>query len=216
LIVSSKDARGDLVFLHGYDMQSSAFSAFAESAKMPVVTHLPQARIPVSDMGFSWWQVDANRRREDLQRGARDLSETTPADRDVAHDTLASCIQAVRNSQPTPRPIILGGFSQGGMLACDAVVLGKLKVDALVLLSSCRVAASEWDVSRMRLTGLPVLITHGREDANIGLAAGKGLADELRRRGAEVEWVEFDGGHETPLPVWRAVRRFVTRCLTSQ
>ena len=97
------------------------------------------------------------------------------------------------------------------MLACDAVLQGDVQADGLILLSSCRVALDEWEQASVSIDGLPILLSHGHQDANISFEAGRELADYLRGRGAMVEWVEFEGGHETPLAVWRAVRRLILR-----
>jgi phospholipase/carboxylesterase len=211
-IVKAHDACADLVFLHGYDMEPGVFSAFARSMKVPVTAHLPQAANRVSEGGFSWWLVDANRRQEELRAGARDFACRLP-DRQLAREQLKTYCASIRTSAAVRRPLLLGGFSQGAMLGCDAVLQGDVRADALILLSSCRVALDEWQRSSTSIENLPVLITHGRDDTNIAFAAGQALADYLIGRGARVEWVEFEGGHETPLIVWRAVRRFILKTL---
>ena len=38
------------------------------------------------------------------------------------------------------RPLVLGGFSQGGMLACDTLLRSSLPIAALALFSSSRIA----------------------------------------------------------------------------
>jgi phospholipase/carboxylesterase len=61
-----------------------------------------------------------------------------------------------------------------------------------------------------RLRGLPVLVSHGRADADLAFAAGERLRDLLAGGGADVTWVPFEQGHEIPLEVWRALRKFMT------
>ena len=39
--------------------------------------------------------------------------------------------------------------------------------------------------------------------------AGERLRDHLQASGATVTWVSFEGGHEIPLVVWRALKRFL-------
>jgi phospholipase/carboxylesterase len=52
-----------------------------------------------------------------------------------------------------------------------------------------------------------VLVAHGSRDAELAFAAGELLRDFARAGGAEVTWLPFQGGHEIPLVVWRALRR---------
>ncbi|HZE90108.1 MAG TPA: alpha/beta fold hydrolase, partial [Rhizobacter sp.] len=107
-------------------------------------------------------------------------------------------------------PLILGGFSQGGMLACDVALHAQPHaVDALVLLSASRLAFDTWQPLQARLRGMPVFVAHGHEDPNLAFDAGLQLAEFARGAGARVTWVPFTGGHEIPLTVWRALRRFL-------
>jgi phospholipase/carboxylesterase len=54
-----------------------------------------------------------------------------------------------------------------------------------------------------------VLVAHGTRDEELAFNAGELLADFARSGGARVTWLPFDGGHEIPLVVWRALRKFV-------
>jgi phospholipase/carboxylesterase len=104
--------------------------------------------------------------------------------------------------------LTLVGFSQGGMLAMDHVLHGG-QVDALALLSSSRLAFASWRPRLPRLAELPVFIAHGRDDAELAFAAGEALRDAAREGGAAVTWLPFDGPHELPLVVWRALRKWL-------
>jgi phospholipase/carboxylesterase len=95
------------------------------------------------------------------------------------------------------------------MLACDLLLRDQPPVAALALLSSSRIAADEWEPLGGRLRGLPVLVSHGRSDADLAFSAGEALRDFLVRGGAQVTWVPFEQGHEIPLPVWRSLRKFL-------
>jgi len=55
---------------------------------------------------------------------------------------------------------------------------------------------------------LPVLVSHGTHDPDLAFSAGEALRDFFRSSGARVTWQPFEGGHEIPLIVWRALRRF--------
>ena len=60
-----------------------------------------------------------------------------------------------------------------------------------------------------RFGGLPILVSHGTDDPDLAFRAGEALRDLCASGGGEVTWVPFEGGHEIPLVVWRAVRKLV-------
>jgi phospholipase/carboxylesterase len=112
------------------------------------------------------------------------------------------------------RPLVLGGFSQGGMLTCDSVVragVAALEVAALALFSASRIAFDEWEplLGQAGLRELPVLVSHGERDDDLAYSAGEALRDCLAGAGAAVDWVPFPDGHEIPLVVWRRLRRLL-------
>jgi phospholipase/carboxylesterase len=56
---------------------------------------------------------------------------------------------------------------------------------------------------------VPVLMSHGRHDQLLPFSASETLRDKLRAAGAEVEWIEFPGGHEIPPNVVDAASTFL-------
>ena len=171
-----------VIVLHGRDMQASDLSPFA-SALGPGLFVFPQAR------GNRWWS-----------------SPDHGFERAAARAELATVCAAM--DRP-PSQLVLAGFSQGGMLAMDFVLHGGLRPAALVLLSSCTIAPADWTPRASQLAGLRVLVAHGQHDAELPFARGEELRDFARAGGANVTWLPFDGGHEIPLVVWRALRRLL-------
>lgn len=200
--------RFDLVLLHGYAMQGGDFAPFARSLGIPGRYFFPDAPNDVPGGGKSWWPVDQEQRMKSMAHGPRDLAQQDFPGRSAARATLRQFLDAI-SAGDSSRPLILGGFSQGGMLAadyalhCDAVIAG------LVLLSSSRIALADWLPRSQRLRALPVFVSHGRGDSDLAFSAGEALHEFIRGAGARTVWHPFDGGHETPLHVWRELRRFL-------
>ncbi len=200
-----------VVMLHGRTMEPESLAPFATSLGVAADVFVPQG--PVTDApGFAWWPTDHARRRAQLAAGPRDLHDDAPAGVPAARALLLALLESVRGEAPE-RPVAVLGFSQGGMLACDALLRDHAPINALGLLSSSRITAAQWEPRLAPLRGLPVLVSHGRDDEELSFAAGEGLRDLCARGGATVTWVPFDGGHEIPLVVWRAIRRLL-RALT--
>lgn len=195
-----------VVVLHGREMEAADLSPFAASLGVAARFVFPDAPLPGGARGRSWWPVDAEARARARAHGPADLHALDPAGRAEARALLAGLVRAL--AAESAARVALVGFSQGGMLAMD-YALHEPRPAALALLSSSRIAAAEWAPRLPRLQGLPVLVSHGREDRELAFSAGEGLRDAAQEGGAAVTWVPFDGGHEIPLPVWRALRRWL-------
>lgn len=199
-----------VVLLHGFSMRPSDLAPFGASMQSGARFAFPEGPAPVQPSGRSWWNVDYELRAHRLSECARDLAHYIPPGLESSRLELEEFMTAVQRGNPNAR-IVIGGFSQGGMLACDLLLEKPSVADGLVLLSSSRIDYNRWQKLASSLKHKPVLVAHGRQDGDISFDAGFQLSEWLRAAGADVTWLPFDGGHEMPLPVWRAFRRFLTR-----
>jgi phospholipase/carboxylesterase len=209
IVVGETGAPLTLVLLHGYAMRSSDLSPFAHSLGVPAVYLLPQGPVASPLGGCAWWAVDLDSREAALSLGPRDLASDHPSGLAAARNQLDAFLGAVVGQFPSRR-IVVGGFSQGGMLALDWVLRGERTADAVVLLSASRLAIDDWAPRRARLRNLPVFISHGTADKDLAFTAGERLRDFVLESEARVTWVPFDAGHEIPLVVWRGLRKFLS------
>lgn len=199
-----------MVFLHGYDMSPADLTPFAHSLALPGVAYVfPQAQSAVSAKGYAWWPRVAAKSAAEC--GGRDLWQEYPAGREQARDRLSDLMDVLKNESDAP--LALAGFSQGGMLACDALLFEEAEVDVLAMMSSSCIAASQWHERRHRLNGVAAFVSHGRSDTELSFDAGRRVAEFLTSGGARVTWMPFEGGHEIPFLVWRHFKRFVQSTL---
>jgi len=201
-------ARMQVVLLHGYAMRPEDLEPFSHSLGTPALFYFPRGIHAVGATTRAWWPIDEERRSQQMTVGPRDLYRESPPGRPAARAALCAFLDAVRSQAPE-LPLVLGGFSQGGMLACDTVLCARQQVMGLVMLSSSRIAFSEWQSNFEVLAGMPVLVSHGQHDSDLAFRAGEALRDFHRDSKADVTWQPFDGGHDIPLVVWRALRRFL-------
>ena len=199
----------DVVILHGYAMSPSDLAPFASALGLPGRYLLPLAPLPALPSGAAWWSIDQERRNTSRQRGARDLCDEDPEGLPEARRQLHAWLGTISGLAP-PRRLVLGGFSQGAMLAMDYYLEYRPPVAGLVMLSSSRIAIADWTRKCRALDSLPLFLSHGRQDGDLAYTAGEALRDFARAAGARTTWLGFDGGHTTPLPVWRALRKFLT------
>ncbi len=202
-------ARQIVVILHGYTMQPEDLSPFAQTLKVSHTAYaLPQAHLDVDHGGHTWWAIDETARRKQLTKGPRDLADASPTGLPDARDQVERFLGDLLALAPHAQ-LVLGGFSQGGMLACDLALHTSHPVSALFMLSASLLDYTQWLPRLPRLQGLPTLVSHGRSDENLAFAAGERLRDALAAAGAQVQWVPFEGSHQIPLTVWRQLRRFL-------
>jgi phospholipase/carboxylesterase len=211
-VIDAEEASTAVVLLHGYSMQPSDLTPFAHSIGVPARFFFPRGPFSSPAGGYAWWAVDEEARAATLLSGPRDLADQRPTGLDTARRNFAMFLAAVVR-QFAPKRVIVGGFSQGGMLACDFVLRGTTPVDGLILLSSSRLAFDAWQPCHERLRELPAYCSHGEKDSDLAFAAGLALRDFLEASGARVSWMPFEGGHEIPLVVWRGLRKFLAALL---
>lgn len=191
-----------VIVLHGREMEAADLAPFGASLRIPARCVFPDGPIPLPERGRSWWPIDPEKRAKALAAGPMDLWQVAQPGRAEARGALDALVREL-----APERFALVGFSQGGMLAMDYVLHDGRRPDSLALLSSTRIAFSEWQPRLHRLADLPVLVSHGRTDGELSFAAGENLREAAIAGGARVTWLPFDGGHEIPLVVWRALKR---------
>jgi phospholipase/carboxylesterase len=202
-----------LIFLHGLTMRPQVLQPMVDALGLDVPVYIPSGPVKQDDGSRSWWAVDPGHRAARLAAGPGDLFDRHPHERPAARAVLAATMAQARREHPGVR-LVLAGYSQGGMLLMDHLLTQSERLDdiaGVALLSSTCIALDEWLPHIGRLHGLPALVTHGRADGDLAFGAGERLRDLLMEAGALVTWLPFDGGHEMPLVVWRALRRFVAR-----
>jgi phospholipase/carboxylesterase len=106
--------------------------------------------------------------------------------------------------------LIVGGFSQGSMAACNTVFTRNVARGGLVILSGTPVNLDVWKAGMTSKPEIPVFQSHGTQDPLLSFQAAEQLRDEMRDCGLSTEWVSFRGGHEIPMPVLAGLGRFLS------
>lgn len=99
---------------------------------------------------------------------------------------------------------ILGGFSQGGAMTLDVGL--SLGLAGLMVLSGYQHLPF---VSQA--TYPPILMVHGRQDAVVPIQAARMAKENLLKIGAQVDYEEFDMGHEIAPIVLTKIQQFVEK-----
>jgi len=214
--------RGPLVLLlHGFGAPGADLVSLADVLTVPAGTRFVFPEGPLS-LSFgpmdarAWWLIDMARFAMDRAAGRiRDLSNEIPKGLTPARETMLGFLKEVEHKfGADPRTTILGGFSQGAMLSCDAILHTDRPYAGLVQLSGNLLAQPVWSPLMLKRTGLPVFQSHGMQDEILPYVGAERLRDVLSKSGLAVEWHSFRGGHEIPESVLRRLGVFLTKVLT--
>jgi phospholipase/carboxylesterase len=198
-----------VVLLHGFGAPGNDLVPLGDCLTVPDDTRFVFPAAPQALPSFfggdarAWWMIDIERRMLELQsRGLLSLSEEVPVGMAESNQRLSAMLDELgRRFAVQPERTVLGGFSQGAMLALDVALRSERKPAGLVLMSGTLLCASQWVPMMKGLAGKPALLSHGRQDPILPFAAAEKLRDHLRAAGLVVDWIEFRGGHEIPPPV---------------
>ena len=219
---SSSHSKTAVIMLHGYG--ANAFDlAPLQSLPGPLSQdhwYFVQAPLPLPMgpyEGRAWFPIDMEERQMQAMRGERfDFSEQIPPTLSAVSTQLQELVDLVA---PSYKKIILGGFSQGGMMALDLAFHTKQNIEGLILLSTNPLAKSRWQqaLSEKKPESFrPWLFqSHGKQDPMLPYSNARELFDWLRPHVPAGRFVSFQGGHEIPQKVWNELGAFINETNTN-
>lgn len=225
-LVGGSDGHGSgdgpvVMLLHGFGAPGDDLVPLADVIDVPRGTRwlFPEAPLPLN-MGFgdsrAWWIIDFARIQADREAGRiRDLSVEVPQGLALARERFLTFLKELpRQFTIDYKTTVIGGFSQGAMLTCDALLHTDYPFAGLVQLSGNLLARAVWSPLIDKRKGLSVFQSHGTQDDILSNIGAERLRDALSQAGLEVEWHNFKGGHEIPELVLRRLSVFITERLT--
>jgi len=223
-LTGGTDGRGGgsgpaVVLLHGWGAPGDDLVPLGSEIAAPTGTRFVFPEAPLSlQMGFGesrgWWMLDIERRQREIAAGrASDLSREVPKGLDEARAKVIAMLDELERRLGA-KQIVLGGFSQGAMLACDVALHSGRTLAGLVMLSGTLLASDEWTPLMQKRKGLKVFQSHGSLDPLLPSFMAEQLRDLLMQAGLSVEWVGFRGGHEIPGVVLDRLGVFLRSVLT--
>jgi phospholipase/carboxylesterase len=174
---------------------------------VPPAFLFPEGPIDLSDMygldgARAWWPLNMAMLAELAATDNFDaLRNQVPDGIDAAREALIASIQRCKAQYDwSAVPNIVGGFSQGAMLAVDTVFRGHdLSFQGAILWSGALVCEGVWRAAHAeRATQISAFQSHGRQDPILPIGTGRALHDFLEELGWQIDSVEFDGPHTIP------------------
>lgn len=182
----------------------------------------PAAPLDLSSRGIpggrAWWMIDLNRLiygppPDILERFRRECPVGLPEARGAIFKLID---EAGQHFGLAADRFVLGGFSQGAMLATDVALRLSSAPAGLAILSGALINEAEWRplLDQAKRGPLRVLQSHGRHDSILPFPMGLALHEMLLESGAEVDFVPFPGDHEIPTLVVQRMANLLARALT--
>jgi phospholipase/carboxylesterase len=174
-----------LVLLHGYGSNEEDLLGLAPYLDPGFLIVSVRAPHPLDFGGFAWFPIDFTPNglvlHYDLAREAR--------------DRVAGLVEVLQREHPVDRTYLLG-FSQGASMVMSTALVRPELCAGVVFLSGICVEEMMPEGNGEALQGLPVLMTHGRQDMVIPIHQGRTARALLRRLPLDLTCREYDMGHE--------------------
>jgi phospholipase/carboxylesterase len=148
--------------------------------------------------GRAWWPIDMMRFAEAVQAGAFDQlhSLEPPGIDDVRRRLCGTIREVMAGLKEEATPLVLGGFSQGAMLAMDVSLRGDVGVPQLLLeFSGTIICEAQWRRALGRLKDTFVFQSHGKIDPILPYTSAVALNRMLTEAGISVDFHSFVGPH---------------------
>lgn len=200
------EAKKVIILFHGFGADAYDLQTLSQviTASPDCEWIFPQGplEVPIGPgwTGRAWWKIDMMAIQELAMRGeTRDLSSEKPEGLPKSREQVMKMIeQLMRFRGYKWDQIILGGFSQGAMLATEIFISAPEAPRGLMILSGALLDKERWKELAARRSGSSVFMCHGKNDLVLGVRGAQQLETMLTQAGIKTRLLQFDGGHEIP------------------
>lgn len=150
--------------------------------------------------GRCWWPINLQRMQMAMAMGRlEDLADVVPDELPDARERILQIVSEVcQRDGIAASQVLLGGFSQGAMLAADVALHLQGELGGLLLWSGMMINQSEWRPLAASSRPIRVVQSHGTLDPVLPYHLGERLKKVLEQAGHQVEFVSFEGYHQIP------------------
>jgi phospholipase/carboxylesterase len=208
-----------VIFFHGFGADNSDLASLAQALPVPKGTSwiFPNGHlsVPIGPHmeGRAWFPISV-RELEGIHTasGSLEFTREKPPGMKRARELANEMI--LKLGVPMNR-IILGGFSQGAMLATEVAMKSDITPAGLAILSGALIGADDWKLGAEKKPGFSFFQSHGENDPVLSIQGARRLEALL----LEAKWsgrlLAFRGGHEIPLEVLSQLGNYLKKSLAS-
>lgn len=217
LVLEGAPGAPAIVLFHGYGADAADLAPLAPALAVPgrPTWVFPEGPISLGLAGWSgaraWFPIDEEALGQAQISGRPiDLSKGGTAEAPNVLKTGALAREALEALAVPWERLILGGFSQGAMLAVDLALRGPKAPLGLAILSGALVGAAGWEALAAGRAGLRFFQSHGTDDPLLSFENAKRLEALLLAGGLRGEFLNFEGGHGIPPEAAEGLARFLS------
>ena len=213
IIFQNESAQRDIVLLHGYGANYLDLASLAQMIPTNLAYNWWFINAPKQLQAYpgmdcrAWFDIDQDR----LLQANRSANWQTMQDsygpqlEKVARDLEVFFIEAKLQG---PRTIV-GGFSQGAMVATQVVLTNDKDCLGLLVFSGA-FANAKWPALMKAKYLVPVFQSHGTHDEILPFATGKSLSEEFEKANfKKYDFFTFPDGHGIPPSVLEKCSTFI-------
>lgn len=150
--------------------------------------------------GRAWWTI----KMSELEG---DWTQRRPPEMNSTVDKVFKMMDSMKFDW---KNVIIGGFSQGAMLATEVFLKAPETPAGLICLSGTLLSQNEWQQMAGRRKGAKVLMSHGEADQVLPHKGSVLLQNFFNSNGIETQFVSFRGGHEIPFQVTEKMKSYIS------
>lgn len=208
------EGQGQHFFLfHGYGADAYDLQSLADVIVPQKPTHwfFPQGvlEVPIGPgwTGRAWWPINMAALQQAAQNGQpRDMQNEKP---EALAGLRQKFIDTVQSLKIDWKNVVVGGFSQGAMLATDIFLNAPESPKALVVLSGALINKEDWKKAAPQRAGSKFFMSHGKHDAVLNIRGASQLETLLIQSGLKGKLDSFEGQHEIPMEVIQKLNQFL-------
>lgn len=145
----------------------------------------------------AWWMIDVENLQELMMQGkTRDMKDASPVELPQCRSLIEELIDWCQKQYNLPASqVVVGGFSQGAMLATDVAINHPQRLGGLIIWSGALMAQSQWQPSAAKQQKLSIVQSHGSVDPILSIEGARDLHQMLKQAGHDASFQEFYGPH---------------------
>lgn len=151
--------------------------------------------------GRAWWMIDVMRLQYLIATGqTREMRDVSPPELPNCRRDIELIIEWTENHWKLPKKqVVVGGFSQGAMLATDVALHAKSALGGVVIWSGALICQSDWRTAARQQQPFKVVQSHGQQDPILSFEGAVELKELLSEAGHSVGFFPFTGPHTISL-----------------
>ncbi len=195
-----------IILFHGYGADANDLADISSAVNLPNSCNwlFPNGPLSVAIApgftGRAWWSL----RMTELPG---DWSELRPPEMDGAVEKVFKMIASMKFDW---KDLIIGGFSQGAMLATEVFLKAPQSPLGLICMSGTLLSKNHWATLAEQRRGSTVFMSHGEVDPVLPHKGSVHLQKFFEEFGIKTQFASFRGGHEIPVQVIQKMKNYLS------